>query len=342
MNFLGYEIKQNSNPLFIAELSCNHCGSLDNLLKLIDLAKRANADIIKIQIYTPDEMTLKKLPKIQNGLWKGKNLYELYQKAQTPLEWVPEIFAYAKSIDIPLFSSVFGDKSLEALEKVNCPAYKIASFEANDYDFIRKANSTGKQLMISTGCISLSEAQTLGPLAITKIGVTFDPIYMHCVSKYPCKDEDSSLSRITKLQRAFGDSKVGYSDHTKGAQAAVLAATLGAKYIEKHFHEPRLGDKSEDASFSMSPMQFKNMVVKTRKAMEMCYDRGTVHSEFKRSLYAITRIRKGEDFNRHNVTSLRPYRGLEPRLFPKILGRRATTTIPAGTPLILDYVDWSN
>lgn len=338
MKFLGYDVKHNSVPLFISEISCSHGGSLDNACKLIEESKRAHADIIKIQVYHPDEMVYSKPQKVLKGQWKGRDLYELYKKNQMPFEWLETLFKCAFYADIPIFASVFGKKSLAALEKIQCQAYKIASFEANDYPLIEQVIKTKKPIMISTGCSSFNDIQKLD---IDLFPTDYPRIYMHCVSKYPCYDHDANLNRIKQLKGILNETQVGYSDHTKGYATACIAAAIGAKYIEKHFHNPKLC-KSDDSKFSLTSLQFKNMVEKVRKTHEMCGSFGDTkehaQSEFKRSIWAVKNIKIGEEFTEDNIKTLRPFRGLDARLYNKTIGKNSNTFIPAGTPLELHYI----
>lgn len=338
MNFLGHFITPSSKPLFIAELSCNHCGSLPNLLKLMDAAKAAKADIIKIQVYTPEEMTLKlKNNIIRKGQWKGRNIYELYEKAHTPPEWVEAIFAHSSNIGIPVFASVFGDHSLAYLEKCNCPAYKIASMEAEDVDLLRLVMNTGKPIMVSSGASKFQEIQLIHNTVLA----TYPAIYMHCVAKYPCPDEQANMGRIKYFQSAFGIVNTGYSDHTRGYRAAEIATALGAKFIERHFHDPVLG-KSEDSKFSLKPDQFKSMVIKCNKIFDMMQANEAVYTEtaeLKRSLHIVNKLKEGSIIHNNDVRSLRGNKGMKPVYKSVVIGRSVKQTLVPGTPLRREYLN---
>lgn len=346
MRIFDLEIGENSFPLFVAEISCNHCGDLNNVFKLMEDAKRSYADAVKIQVYTPDELTINSDKAdflIKKGLWKGQNLYDLYSHTQTPPDYVRPIFEYAAHIGLRVFASCFGMQSLEVLEKNNCKTYKISSFEFNDTSLVDAVVSTKKPVIFSTGLSDDNEIDALYQKLKLNAFVDFDYMFMHCVSKYPCKLEDAGLYRIKRFIDKYGAAHVGYSDHTKGNTAPGMAAALGAKIIEKHFYNPKYGE-SEDKAFSMSPSSFKKMVMHTRNMFNACIEkplRGTEAAhQFKRSLYAVKPIKKGQYFTDKNVRSIRPSYGLEPYLLKDILLSKAKENIEAGTPLNGSMIEW--
>ena len=340
MNFLGKEIGKKSYPLFIAEISCNHCGSIHNAKSLIHNAKRAGVDFVKIQVYTPDEMTLdcdKANFLITHGLWRGNNLFKFYEKTKTPPEWVPELFMYAKEIDIPIFSSVFGERSLEILEKNNCPAYKIASYEFNHTPLLKAVASTGKPMVLSTGVATDNDIRDNFHL-LDKV----NKLYMHCISTYPCQLTETNLLRIRVMENIVGKHRVGFSDHSTNSTAAMLAVALGAKIIERHFYSPLFGE-SEDAEFSMSESAFKRMVDAVKGAYLACNSIVPLEQEgykFKRSIYASAYIEKGGKFTSDNISVVRPNGGMEPMFYSHLLdGNTANRNIEPGTPIVGDLLE---
>ena len=347
MNFLGREILPKSYPLFIAEISCNHVGKLDNALTLIAAAKKSKADFVKIQIYSAEEMTLKSdRPefKIKSGLWKNsRTLYDLYKKAATPKEWIPELFAYAKEVGIPIFSSVFGMGGLEALEKHNCQAYKISSFEFNHIPLIEEVAKLHKPMILSTSLANLEEIGST-EYRIQEISPSTNRIYMHCVSLYPCALSNANLGRIKEIETIIGTGRVGFSDHTKSRHTAGLAACMGAKIIEKHFYIPEIG--GEDAAFSFSPKSFKMMVNEARNFYQACLSRpcdpmGQAFL-YMRSIYVVKDIKEGEKFTKNNIQVIRPIGGMSPKLYNLILSENipAKYELKAGTPLNGEMVRW--
>lgn len=348
MNFLGRELSPHHLPMIVAEISCNHEGSLESCLNLIKKAKYAEADAVKIQCYTADEMTIdyRKFTPPHNGSgvyemhtefiidkapWNGQHLYDLYKRTQTPPEWMPKIFEYAKSIDIPLFASVFGTKSLEALEQVGCPAYKIASFEVNDTNLLKLVAKTGKPVILSTGAATSKE--------LSRAEELFTPdnvIIMHCVSKYPALFRETELSQITHYRQIFGN-PIGFSDHTNNSKAAMIAVALGASILEKHFGESML---SEDASFSSNSEEFSKYVSDCKAAWEaMQLNVREENSPFKRSLYVVQDIKEGEKFTKENIRSIRPGYGLDPYLMDILMGKTCKFNLPKGTALKKEMIN---
>ena len=326
-------------PFVVAEIGASHNGSLERCKELIWQARQSGADGVKLQCYTPDEITIyHNGPEftIKSGAWWGYNLYQLYQEAHTPREWFPELFRYARELGIVPFASVFSTDGVKFLETLNCPAYKIASFEAIDLEIIDAAALTGKPLMVSTGMMSESEYWDAHDCAM-EAGLSEENIcMMHCVSAYPCPPEEAALGNMLK-----GD---GLSDHTRGIEAAIIAATKGARVIEKHLTMPRLEphDDALDDAFAVTPAEFTRMVDSIRTAQKMLSSgRGPSEKEYsalRRSLYAVRPIVKGEPFTRDNVRSIRPANGLNPSMLSLVLEKKAPYDIPYGTPLTMEMI----
>lgn len=331
MKIGDYKVENGCRPFIIAEVSCNHKGNIDNAITLIKQAKQAGADAVKFQAYTPDTITLdcnKPDFIIQDGLWKGRTLYELYGSAYTPFEWFPKLFEAAKREKIIAFSSVFDESSVELLERIGTPAYKIASFEVIDTPLIEMVSRTNKPLIISTGLARnsdvLNAATAAGDMAC----------FLHCTSEYPGTVEHSDLGRIERLRQLLGPtSLVGLSDHTPNPDLVPVAATaLGVVMIEKHIK--LIGDDDgEDAAFSLTVHGFKKMVTAVHQTWEALQPRDNTKNpsvQFRRSLYAVEDIREGEVFNEHNIRSIRPGYGLPPRELPKLLGKEADKSYRRG------------
>ena len=314
----------------IAEMSANHNGSLQTALDTIKSAKECGANAIKLQTYTADTITLdcKKDDFLISGgtLWDGKNLYELYKEAYTPWEWHKELFDYARSIDIDIFSSPFDKTAVDFLEQFNPSAYKIASFEITDYELIKYTASKGKPIIISTGIAY--EQEIKDAIELCKSVGNENIILLKCTSAYPAPLEDANLNMIPDLAKRFGVVS-GFSDHTIGSTAPIVAVTLGAKVIEKHF----IIDKSiggADCEFSMNAVEFKMMVDKIRDTKKLL---GTIdysidkkkkeNRRFCRSLYISSNIKEGELFTNDNIKSVRPGYGLHPKYLNEILGTKA-------------------
>ncbi|HYC02655.1 MAG TPA: pseudaminic acid synthase [Azospirillaceae bacterium] len=334
-------------PFVIAEMSGNHKGELGRAIRLIDAAKDAGADAVKIQTYTADTITLdcdRPEFRIGGGLWEGRTLHDLYREAHTPWEWHEAMFAHAARIGIPLFSSPFDPTAVDLLERLGAPAYKIASFEIVDTPLIRYAARTGKPMIISTGMAGLGEIAEA--VAAVREGGTGQAergelALLHCNSGYPSPPEDINLRTIPHLAQAFGV-PAGLSDHTHGIAVPVAAVAVGAVIIEKHMTLDR-SEGGVDADFSLEPAEFKAMVEACRVAHAALggIDYTLSPSEaggraFRRSLYVTEAVRAGEVLDGRNVRSIRPGRGLPPRHLPEVLGRRATRDLERGEPL-----DWS-
>jgi len=321
----------------IAELSANHNNDIKVALETIKVAKEAGADAIKLQTYTADTLTLNSKRDdfiIKGGtLWDGKSLYELYQKAHTPWEWHKELFDYAKEIGIDIFSTPFDKSAVDFLEQFNPPAYKIASFEITDYELIRYTASKGKPMIISTGIATIDEIQDV--VDICKSEGNYDITLLKCTSAYPAPIEDANLLTIPNMKETFGV-KVGFSDHTLGTTAPVVAVTLGATVIEKHFILDKSID-SLDKEFSLDKKEFSQMVKAVREVEKLLgkvdysmSEKKKKSRQFARSLYVAKDIKKGEIFTEINIRSVRPGYGMHPKYLKDILGKKATRDYQEG------------
>jgi pseudaminic acid synthase len=314
----------------IAELSANHNGSLQTALDTIKAAKEIGANAIKLQTYRADTITLNsKNPDfmIDGGtLWDGKNLYELYEEAYTPWEWHKELFDYARSINIDIFSTPFDKSAVDFLEQFNPSAYKIASFEITDYELVRYVASKQKPIIISTGIATIEEI--LDVVNICKKEGNENIVLLKCTSQYPAPLEEANLKTISNMKETFGV-EVGFSDHTLGVTAPIVAVTLGAKVIEKHF----ILDKSiggADCEFSLDKKEFKLLVDVIRDTEKLLGvvnysldEKKQKQRRFSRSLYVSKDIKKGEKFTLENVKSVRPGYGLHPKYLNDVLGKVA-------------------
>lgn len=335
--------EQVKSPVLVAEISGNHMGSLDRALDLIDLAARSGADAVKIQTYTEDSLTLNcQRPEflIKGGLWDGYNLYDLYQNAKTPPHWLPELFSFAKNRGIFLFSSPFSPEDVEALEDVDCPAYKIASFELNYPDLIAQCAQTGKPIIMSTGLGTLEEIERAVNHAV-KNGCK-DLTLLYCVSRYPAPPESFNLNAIPFYKEHFG-CRAGLSSHALSLTIDVAAAALGADLIEKHFVDDR--DKgSVDAAFSMEPDEWHLMAEETRIAATAAGKKGVclqpedlASRKGRRSVYLTAPLKKGEKLTRAHVRVVRPGYGLDPFELDSVLGHEALSDLEAPQPLKREF-----
>ncbi|PKM52706.1 MAG: pseudaminic acid synthase [Firmicutes bacterium HGW-Firmicutes-7] len=332
-------IVSSSQCYIIAEMSANHAGSLDRALEIIHAAKEAGADCIKIQTYTPDSMTIdcdNKYFNITNGTWKGENLYNLYKKAYTPWEWQAKLKEEANKVGIDFLSTPFDNLAVDFLESIGVATYKIASFELVDIPLIKYVASKQKPIIISTGMGSFDEIQEAVEAAENEGNHKL--FLLKCSSVYPAIPENMNLRTMNHLADAFGY-PVGLSDHTLGSVSAIAAVALGAKIVEKHFCISR-EIENPDASFSMEPKEFSDMVKNirdTEKAMgKVSYklsDEELDSSIFRRSIFSVSNISKGEAFNEKNVRIIRPGYGLKPKYMPDIIGKKAVRDIEIGTPI---------
>lgn len=338
-----YLITKKSRPLLVAELSCNHCGSLKLAKKIIKEAKKQGADFIKFQTYEPGTMTLKSkknIFKIKKGLWKGKKLWELYDKAKTPFSWQKKLFAYANKIKIPAFSTPYNESAVDLLEEINCPIYKIASFELTDIPLIKRISKTKKPIIISTGMASLKEIEEA--VKILKGKNKF--IILYCVTNYPANFEDFNLYNIKILQKKFG-CFVGLSDHSNDKSIAAISVVMGAKIFEKHIalkNQP----KSFDYDFSLKGKEINDFSItinKTWKAIQkgkykVSKSQGLM-KKFRRSIFITKDVFKNEIISKENIKVLRPDgNGLKPKFYNTILGKRFNGNFKFGSPLLKKYI----
>lgn len=339
---MKFNFTNNTNTFIIAELSANHGHNIEIANETIRAAKRAGADAIKLQTYTADTLTIdcnNKYFTISEGLWKGRTLYDLYKEAYTPWEWHEELFRVAAEEGLLCFSTPFDKTAVDFLEQFNPPYHKIASFEIQDIPLIEYTASKGRPMIISTGIAELEDIE-LAVQTCRNVGNN-NITLLKCTSSYPAPIEEANLLTIPDLKRRFGV-EVGLSDHTLGYVAPVVAVTLGAKVIEKHF----ILDKTiggPDASFSLDEMEFAEMVAAVRLAEKavgkVTYeltDNVRVSRKFSRSLFVVNDIKAGELFTEDNVRSIRPGYGLHPKYLKEVLGSFAKDDIEKGTPLNID------
>ena len=334
-----FSILNKNKPLFIAEMSANHNGSLLHAKKLIKIAKKYGADAVKLQTYTPDTLTIKSDKpdfKIRAGLWNGKTLWHLYEKAQTPFEWHKELFNYAKKLKIPCFSTPFDESAVDLLESLNCPFYKVASFEMNHIPLIKKIARTRKPIIISTGMANLKEIDMAYKTA--KKNGAKDVILLYCVSNYPSKISDFNFNNIKILKERY-KCKVGFSDHSTDIKVVAAAVAAGAEVIEKHIALEGQ-KKGFDIMFSLKGRKIKDytQVIKdTFSMMGKKYffrNKSENHSlQFRRSIYAVSDIKKGEKFNKKNIRVIRPGFGIQPVYFEKLLNKKSPFNIKRETPI---------
>ncbi|HKP80353.1 MAG TPA: pseudaminic acid synthase [Phenylobacterium sp.] len=338
----GREIGPDRPPYIVAEMSGNHNGDIGRALALIDAAKAAGADAVKLQTYTADTITIDHDGpefRVHGGLWDGRRLYELYQEAHTPWDWHPRLFDHARSIGIHIFSSPFDPTAVELLRKLDAPAFKIASFELIDLPLIELCARTGKPLILSTGLASPQEI-TEAVEAARRAG-DGGVIVLHCTSAYPAPASDMNLRTLQHLAQQHGV-VAGLSDHTMGVAASVAAVALGACFIEKHFTLSR-ADGGVDSDFSLEPHELERLVKESREAWEALgvvrYDEvpsEAASRDHRRSLYVVADVAAGEAITAGNVRSIRPGHGLPPKHLPEVLNKRASRDLKRGSPL-----DWS-
>lgn len=329
----------------IAEMSANHAGDIENAKKIIRAAKEAGADCIKLQTYTADTLTIdcdNEYFQIKSGTWEGENLYKLYQRAYTPWEWHKELFEEAKKVGIDIFSTPFDTTAVDFLEELGMEFYKVASFELVDIPLLRYIARTGKPMIMSTGMASLEEIEE-AVQAVREEG-NEQIALLKCSSAYPAIPTDMNLRTIQDMSEKF-QVPTGLSDHSMGSLGAVTAVALGANIIEKHFCLSREIENA-DSSFSMEPQEFKEMVEQIRmaeRAMGKVYygpseqEKGSM--VFRRSLFSVSDIKKGEIITEKNIKSIRPGYGLKPKYLEGMLGKVAKEDIDYGTPMSFDKVE---
>jgi N-acetylneuraminate synthase len=325
-------------PFVIAELSANHNGDIERAFAIIQAAREAGADAVKLQTYTAESMTIDHDSdefRIHGGLWDGRQLYELYQEAHTPWEWHARLFEHARKLGITIFSSVFDSTAVDLLEVLNAPAYKIASFEAVDLPLIRYVANTGKPMIISTGMATVAEIDEA--VSCARAAGCRELVLLKCTSNYPASPADSHLATIPVLRSLF-ECEVGLSDHTPGLGAAVASVALGATVIEKHLTLSR-ADGGVDAAFSLEPNEFAQLVHEAHAAAQTI---GHVHFGpteaerkslvFRRSLYITEDLRAGDKLTRNNLRAIRPGYGLPPKFIDDLIGKKVSNAVRRGTP----------
>ena len=345
MSIAGRKIGPQFPPYVIAEMSANHNGNLESALRIMDEAKKAGADAVKIQTYRADTITLKSdRPdfQIKDGLWAGRSLYELYEWAHTPWEWHATLFEHARKLGITLFSSPFDTTAVDLLEELGAPAYKIASFEAIDLPLIRYVAGTGKPMIISTGMSDAQEIQEA--IDAARGGGCKELAILRCVSGYPAPAADYNLHTLTDMLQRF-ELITGLSDHTLDNTTAVASVALGASIIEKHFTLDRQGGGPDD-SFSLEPAELRELCQSARTAWEAM---GTVNYgrksseignvKFRRSLYFVKPLKAGERVPADAVRSVRPGFGLAPKHMDAVIGAMLKTDVDFGTAVTWDLLE---
>lgn len=338
MIFLGRNVRSFGEPFIVAEISGNHGGDLSTACNLIVAAKQAGADAVKFQCYEAEDLTIKNGYTIGNGTpWEGQTLYELYNQACTPLNWMRPLFEQAKYNEIAAFSSVYSRRGLDILEKVGCPAYKIASYENNDLKFIREVISTGKPVVISMGMISADEEDRLFDIIDRD-----NTILLHCISKYPMELSEMGLLAMEDMIKFHKhEMPIGFSCHSDNPMAMAAAIACGAAMIEVHltFDDPT----TPDYEFSYVPEMLRQAVGWSKElAKGRGYHSPTIETParaFKRSLHLVKNIDEGEIFTEDHVKAFRPNTGCSPHLLPNIIGRKAKLSLKAYTPMNMEYVE---
>ncbi|MBF0256573.1 MAG: pseudaminic acid synthase [Gammaproteobacteria bacterium] len=346
VELFGRECGPGCPPLLVAELSGNHGGRIETALQMLEAAARAGADAVKIQSYRAESITIDHDGpgfRLEQGLWAGRTLYQLYQQAQTPWDWHPRLFRRARELGIALFSSPFDTAAVDMLEELGCPVYKIASFELVDLELIAKVAATAKPVILSTGMASLGEIEEAvrcfrgveghGPLLL-----------LQCTSGYPTPVDEANLSRIPLLRDCF-QIPIGLSDHSQSPSVAIAAVALGACLIEKHFVLSRQ-QGAVDAEFSLEPEEFSALSRSCREAWLALGSSGfqvtpaeQSHLNSRRSLYVVADVPAGGLLDHSNLRSIRPGFGLHPRELPRVLGKRVRQAVAKGTPLRWELLD---
>lgn len=344
ISIAGRRIAADTPPYIIAELSANHNGKLDRAMKIIEEAKKAGADAVKLQTYTADTITLNSDAEefqIHGGLWDGKTLYQLYQEAHMPWDWHRPLFKHARNLGITIFSSPFDNSAVDLLEDLNAPAYKIASFEAIDLPLISYVASTGKPMIISTGMADAEEIQEA--IDAARSGGCEELAILHCVSGYPAPAEDYNLRTIPDMISRFG-LVTGLSDHTLDNTTAIASVALGASIIEKHFTLDRTGSGPDD-SFSLEPSDLTSLCRDSKTAWSAlgktdyaCKTSEAGNIQFRRSLYFVKDLEPGDKITPESVRSIRPGFGIKPKYLPEILGKRVTMRVTAGTAVQTEHL----
>jgi len=324
-----------NSPIIVAEVGASHNGSLDRAMETVRLAHECGADMVKFQLYTADDITIRHDSQefvIQDGPWKGWQLWELYHHAATPIAWFLQLFEYARKIGIVPFASVFSPSGVDCLERLDCPAYKISSFEFTDIPLIKYVARKGKPLMLSMGMSSDEEREIAYEAARNHLEREMICM-MHCISAYPCPPEDAGMANMVGCE--------GLSDHTLGSEAAIIAAVMGSPVIEKHLTLSRK-DGGVDDGFASEPEEFAAMVRSVRLVSQMVNSESSpsqeVHRNLRRSVYVVKDIARGEKFTHQNLRSIRPGYGLSPSELPLLIGAVANRDLKFGMPMKREYV----
>lgn len=346
---IGNHVINEDSPTFIvAEMSANHNMNYDRAVAILQAAKDSGADAVKIQTYTADTITLNCddpcFQITQGTLWDGTTLYKLYQSAYTPWEWQPKLKAAAEEMGLEFFSSPFDLSSVDFLEEMGVPAYKVASFEITDIPLLKKIAHTGKPIIIATGIAHLSDIELA--LHTCREAGNEKVILLKCTSSYPAPYEDINLRTIPAMKDTF-DCITGLSDHSMGSAVAGASVALGAKVVEKHL-TLRRADGGADAAFSMEPAEFKEMVDNIRNIElalgQVTYDltpKQVREREHSRSLFVARDMKVGETFTPENLRSVRPADGLHTKHYEELLGKKIARDAKLGTPMSWDLVDFS-
>jgi len=343
---IGNHIISDRSPVFIvAELSANHNKDFKLALKSLDAIKESGADAVKVQTYRPDSITIDSEKEMfrtrEDSLWSGIKLYDLYKKGSLPYEWHSELQSYAEKLGLVFFSSPFDDKDVDFLETLNIPAYKIASMEITDIPLISYVASKGKPIILSSGIATKEDIQLAIDTCLKEKNDKL--ILLKCTSSYPTPPEDAHLNNILWLKNNF-NIPIGLSDHTKDIIAPIVAVTLGAKLIEKHFILDK-SIESLDAGFSLDRIEFSKMVASIREAEQllgkhdyMVTEKMEIAKKSSRSVFVIKKIDSGMVFSKDNIKVIRPGFGIHPKYYKQILGKKAARDLEAGSPLSLDDI----
>jgi N-acetylneuraminate synthase len=334
-------IGKDSKPFIIAEMSGNHNQSLERALEIVAAAAATGVDAIKLQTYTPDTMTLNIAEgdffiDDKNSIWNGRFLYELYAEAHTPWDWHEPIFEKCKELGLIYFSTPFDATSVDFLETLDVPCYKIASFENTDIPLLKKVAKTGKPVIISTGLANLSEIKE--SVKTLKDNGCNEIVLLKCTSSYPANPENTNILTIWDMKKLFPDCEIGLSDHTMGIGVSVASVALGATVLEKHFTLSR-DDGGVDSDFSMEPLEMKQLVIEAERAFQslgkVTYEiteKEKASLKFKRSLYFSKDLKQGDLITEDNLRVIRPGFGLAPKFYEFLLGKKVNIGIKKGTP----------
>jgi pseudaminic acid synthase len=333
----------NKNVFIIAELSANHNNDYELAVKTLEAMAESGADAVKVQTYTADSLSIdvnnEYFEVKTEGLWKGYRPYDLFKEAAMPYKWQPELQKVANSLGLEFFSSPFDKQGIDFLETLDVPKYKIASLEITDIPLIEYAASKGKPMIISTGVAEIEDIE-LAIKTCKSVGNN-DITILKCTTQYPATIEEAYLKTILDMKQRF-EVKVGVSDHTMGSIVPIVAVSLGAEVIEKHFILDR-GLGGPDSAFSMEPDEFKYMVEEVRKAEktlgQVNYEVSEKDKLRRRSLFAVKDIKKGEKFTEENIRSVRPGHGLHPKYYDSVLGKTILKDIERGMPLSIDFIE---